>query len=140
MRFRRPGERKETVLNLTPLIDVVFLLIIFFMLTTTFRTVFQGIKVDLPTTTTPQEKIERNIIISITKDNRLYMDEKEVIESELVQRLKKELEGREGLVIINADKDVSHGKVVKTMDMAKQAGADGLGILTSYVEVVEKKL
>jgi len=140
MRFRRPGERKETVLNLTPLIDVVFLLIIFFMLTTTFRTVFQGIKVDLPTTTTPQEKIERNIIISITKDNRLYMDEREVIESELVQRLKKKLEGREGLVIINADKDVSHGKVVKTMDMAKQAGADRLGILTSYVKVVEKKL
>jgi len=138
MRFRRPGERKETVLNLTPLIDVVFLLIIFFMLSTTFRTVFQGIKVDLPTTTTPQEKIERNIIISITKDNRLYMDEREVIESELVQRLKKKLEGREGLVIINADKDVSHGKVVKTMDMAKQAGADRLGILTSYVKVVEK--
>lgn len=140
MRFRRPRERKETVLNLTPLIDVVFLLIIFFMLTTTFHTVFQGIKVDLPTTTTPQEKIERNIIISITKDNRLYLDGKEVIESELVQRLKKELEGREGLVIINADKDVSHGKVVKTMDMAKQAGADKLGVLTSYVKVVEKKL
>jgi len=139
MRFRRPGERKETVLNLTPLIDVVFLLIIFFMLTTTFRTVFQGIKVDLPTTTTPQEKIERNIIISITKDNRLYLDEKEVIESELVRLLKEKLEGREGLVIINADKDISHGKVVKTMDMAKQAGADRLGILTSYVEVVEKK-
>ena len=139
MRFRRPRERKETVLNLTPLIDVVFLLIIFFMLTTTFRTVFQGIKVNLPTTTTPQEKIERNIIISITKDNRLYLDEKEVIESELIQKLKKELEGREGLVIINADKDVLHGKVVKTMDMAKQAGADRLGILTSYVKMVEKK-
>ena len=140
MRFRRPRERKETVLNLTPLIDVVFLLIIFFMLATTFRTVFQGIKVDLPTTTTPQEKIERNIIISITKDNRLYLDEKEVIESELVRLLKEKLEGREGLVIINADKDISHGKVVKTMDMAKQAGADRLGILTSYVKVVEKKL
>jgi len=140
MRFYRPRERKETVLNLTPLIDVVFLLIIFFMLTTTFRTVFQGIKVDLPTTTTPQEKIERNIIISITKDNRLYLDEKEVIESELVRLLKEKLEGREGLVIVNADKDISHGKVVKTMDMAKQAGADRLGILTSYVEVVEKKL
>jgi len=139
MRFRRPRERKETVLNLTPLIDVVFLLIIFFMLTTAFRTVFQGIKVDLPTTTTPQEKIERNIIISITKDNRLYLDEREVIESELVRLLKEKLEGREGLVIVNADKDISHGKVVKTMDMAKQAGADRLGILTSYVEVVEKK-
>lgn len=140
MRFRRPRERKETALNLTPLIDVVFLLIIFFMLTTTFHAVFQGIKVDLPTTTTPQEKIERNIIISITKDNRLYLDEREVTDSELVQLLKKKLEGREGLVIINADKNVLHGKVVKTMDMAKQAGADRLGILTFYVKVVEKKL
>ena len=140
MRFRRPTERRETVLNLTPLIDVVFLLIIFFMLTTTFRTVFQGIKVDLPTTTTPQEKIERNIIISITKDNHLYLDERKVTESELVQRLKKKLEGRGGLVIVNADKDVLHGRVVEVMDLAKQAGADRLGILTSYVKVVEKKL
>ena len=137
MRFRRAVERKEAVFDLMPLIDVVFLLIIFFMLTTSFRMVFQGIKVDLPTTTTKQERIEQNIIISITKDNVLYLDKARVTTSKLVSLLKKKLGGKKRLVMINADKLVRHGKVVEIMDLAKQAGADRVGILTSYIKVVK---
>ena len=136
MRFRRAVERKEAAFDLMPLIDVVFLLIIFFMLTTSFRTIFQGIKVDLPTTTTKQERIEQNIIISITKDNVLYLDKTRVTTSNLVSLLKKKLGEKKGLVMINADKLVRHGKVVEIMDLAKQAGADRVGILTSYIKVV----
>ena len=138
MRFRRPKSREEAAFSLTPLIDVVFLLVIFFMLTTTFRTIFQGIKVDLPTTTTPQEKIEESIVISITRDNRIYLGTSSVKKSGLVTLLKKRLRGRRGLVIINADKRTQHGQVVEVMDLAKQAGAGRLGILTSYVKVVKK--
>ncbi len=137
MRFRRAVERREAAFDLMPLIDVVFLLIIFFMLTTSFRTIFQGIKVDLPTTTTKQERIEQNIIITITKDNVLYLDKTRVTTSNLVSLLKKKLGGEKGLVMINADKLVRHGKVVETMDLAKQAGADRVGILTSYIKVVK---
>lgn len=137
MRFRRPFERREAAFDLMPLIDVVFLLIIFFMLTTSFRAIFQGIKVDLPTTTTKQEKIEQNIIITITKDNVLYLDKTRVTTSKLVSLLKKKLGGKKGLVMINADKLVRHGKVVEIMDLAKQAGADRVGILTSYIKVVK---
>jgi biopolymer transport protein ExbD len=138
MRFRRQKSREEAVFNLTPLIDVVFLLVIFFMLTTTFRTIFQGIKVDLPTTTTPQEKIEESIVISITSNNRIYLGTRRVEKSALVTLLKKRLRGRQSLVIINADKSTRHGQVVEVMDLAKQAGAGRLGILTSYVKVVKK--
>ncbi len=137
MRFRRPFERREAAFDLMPLIDVVFLLIIFFMLTTSFRTIFQGIKVDLPTTTTKQERIEQNIIITITKDNVLYLDKARVTTSKLVSLLKKKLGGKKALVMINADKLVRHGKVVEIMDLAKQAGADRVGILTSYIKVVK---
>ena len=136
MRFRRAVERREAAFDLMPLIDVVFLLIIFFMLTTSFRTIFQGIKVDLPTTTTKQERIEQNIIITITKDNVLYLDKTRVTTSKLVSLLKKKLGEKKGLVMINADKLVRHGKVVEIMDLAKQAGADRVGILTSYIKVV----
>lgn len=137
MRFRRAVERREAAFDLMPLIDVVFLLIIFFMLTTSFRTIFQGIKVDLPTTTTKQERIEQNIIITITKDNVLYLDKTRVTTSNLVSLLKKKLGGGKGLVMINADKLVRHGKVVEIMDLAKQGGSDRVGILTSYIKVVE---
>lgn len=137
MRFRRAVERREAAFDLMPLIDVVFLLIIFFMLTTSFRTIFQGIKVDLPTTTTKQERIEQNIIVTITKDNVLYLDKARVTTSKLVSLLKKKLREKKGLVMINADKLVRHGKVVEIMDLAKQAGADRVGILTSYIKVVK---
>jgi len=137
MRFRRAVERREAAFDLMPLIDVVFLLIIFFMLTTSFRTIFQGIKVDLPTTTTKQERIEQNIIITITKDNVLYLDKARVTTSKLVSLLKQKLGEKKGLVMINADKLVRHGKVVEIMDLAKQAGADRVGILTSYIKVVK---
>jgi len=125
MRFHRPA-----AFDLTPLIDVVFLLLIFFMLTTAFTAIGQGIRVNLPTTTTPQERMERSITISITSDNQIYLGKRRVRKGDLVALLRKELKGKEGLVIVNADKNTLHGKVVEVMDLAKQAGASKLGILT----------
>jgi len=131
MRFRRLKWRKEAVFDLTSLIDVIFLLLIFFMVSTSFATIRQGMRVDLPTTTTPQKEIKENIVISITKDNKIYIGKTRVSENKLVAVLKSKLKGKGGLIIINADKNVRHGKVVEVMDLAKQGGADKLGILTT---------
>ncbi|MEA1964309.1 MAG: biopolymer transporter ExbD [Candidatus Aerophobetes bacterium] len=131
MRFRRLKSERGIIFNLTPLIDVIFLLLIFFMVSTSFATIRQGMKVDLPTTTTPQKKIEENIIISITKDNKIYIGRTSVSEKKLVAILKSKLKGKGGLVIVNADKNVRHGRVVEVMDLAKQGGAGKLGILTT---------
>jgi len=131
MRFRRPRTRGEaTLINLTSLIDVVFLLLIFFMVSTSFALI-QGIKVDLPTTTTTQEKIEQNIVISITKEGKIYLGKTQVSKTELVKTLKRQIGEKKSLVVINADKDTRHGMVVEVMDLAKQGGAGKLGILTT---------
>jgi len=131
MRFRRPRTRGEaTLINLTSLIDVVFLLLIFFMVSTSFALI-RGIKVDLPTTTTPQEKIEQNIVISITKEGKIYLDKTQISKTELVKTLKRQIGKKKSLVVINADKDTRHGMVVEVMDLAKQGGAGKLGILTT---------
>jgi len=131
MRFRRPRTTREAALiNLTPLIDVVFLLLIFFMVATSFSLI-RGIKVDLPTTTTPQEKIEQNIVISVTKEGKIYLDKTQISKTELVKTLKRQIGKKDSLVVINADKDTRHGMVVEVMDLAKQGGAGKLGILTT---------
>lgn len=131
MRFRRPRTRGEaTLINLTSLIDVVFLLLIFFMVSTSFALI-RGIKVDLPTTTTTQEKIEQNIVISITKEGKIYLGKTRVSKTELVKTLKRQIGKKKSLVVINADKDTRHGMVVEVMDLAKQGGAGKLGILTT---------
>jgi len=130
--FRRARSRSEEVfINLTPLIDVVFLLLIFFMVTTTFATIRYGMRVDLPTTTTPQEKIKQNIVVSINKDGKIYLGKKWVSEKQLVSLLRQEIKKKGTLVIVNADRNVLHGKVVRVMDLAKKAGAQKLGILTT---------
>lgn len=136
MKFKRSRSKSEEVfINLTPLIDVVFLLLIFFMVSTTFAAIRYGIKVDLPKITTPEKRIEENIIISITKDNHIYLDKKWIKEKkDLLTLLRKEIKEKGKLVIINADKEVKHGQVVEVMDLAKIAGATQLGILTSFKE------
>jgi len=131
MQFRRPRSRGEDIfINLTPLIDVVFLLLIFFMITTTFISIRYGMRVDLPRTTTPQEKLEQDIVVSITREGKIYLGKSAVSESQLASRLRREISRRGPLVIVNADAAVTHGKVVRVMDLAKQAGAVKLGILT----------
>lgn len=137
MKFKRPESRSEEVfINLTPLIDVVFLLLIFFMVSTTFTTIRYGIKVDLPKTTTPQEKVEENIVISITKEGQMYVGKTWIKdEDKLVAILREEIQqGEDRLVVINADREVKHGQVVEAMDLAKKAGAVHLGVLTTSKE------
>jgi len=132
MQFRRQKSRINLNPDLTPLIDTVFLLLIFFMVSTSFAAIRYGIKVNLPTATTAREKVEQNIIISITKDNHIYLGKKWVKEKDLVNLLKKELTTyKKDIVIINADKETRHGKVVEIMDLARQAGITKLGILTT---------
>lgn len=133
MKFNRLRSKSEEVfINLTPLIDVVFLLLIFFMVTTTFATVRHGIKVELPKVTIPQEKVQENVVISITKDNQIYIGGTLIRdERNILNVLRQEISKKGELIVINADKEVKHGRVVEMMDLAKRAGAVQLGILTT---------
>ena len=131
MNFRRREGREEARIDLTPLVDTVFLLLIFFMLSTTF-VVSPGIKVDLPKAS--KERVfreKRELRITITKDNRIYLDGRRVKMEELERALKER--GKKAprtLVIIRADAKAFHGNVVQVMDMAKSAGLNRLAIAT----------
>ena len=130
MQFK-PIKREESRFDLTPLVDVVFLLLIFFMLSTTFI-VAPGIKVKLPkssSTEVSREKKEVRVVMS--QDDKIYVEQKLVSHEELSKYLKKEArENPEGMVIIQADERVTHGKVVEVMDIAKTSGFNKLAIAT----------
>ena len=119
-----------THLNIAPLIDVVFLLLIFFMLSSHFVTQ-PGIKITLPSATTAKPYPEEDIIISITKDNNLYLNEGEVTLDNLLDKLRIKIgKAEKKTVIIKADEKIDLGLAVKVMDIAKQAEAEGLVIST----------
>lgn len=130
MQFRR-HRREDARIEITPLVDMVFLLLIFFMLSTTFI-VTPGIKVNLPRASA--EKISREkkeVRVVITKDNRVFLERRLVTLQELERRLKGAAQKNpQTMVIIQADAKSLHGKVVEVMDIAKTSGLNRLAIAT----------
>lgn len=131
-------KRVSTRLNIAPLIDVVFLLLIFFMLSSHFVTQ-PGIKVTLPSAITARLYPEEDIIISITEDSNLYLNERLVTLENLSEQLEIEMARAEKkTVIIKADKKIDLGLAVKVMDIAREADAGRLIISTKLEKDVKK--
>jgi biopolymer transport protein ExbD len=114
----------------TPMTDLVFLLLIFFLLSSPFM-IQPGIKIKLPKAASAEAEIFDKVIVSITKENKIFVNEKEVpmdhLESEIKRTLSK---SRERILIVKADAETSHGMVVEVLDKAKLAGAEKLAIAT----------
>ena len=130
MNFRRK-ERETSQLDMTPLVDVVFNLLIFFMLSTTFVTT-PGIKINLPEASSKELKVqEKEVRIALTKKGRIYLNRKLVTLDDVRKILKQKARiNPKMLVIIQADEQVTHGKVVQIMDIAKSSGLNKLAIAT----------
>ena len=134
MQFRRP-RKDDARIDITPLVDMVFLLLIFFMLSTSF-VMSPGIKVNLPQASAekvPQEKKEVRIII--TEDTRIFLERRLVTLGELQESLMGVArKNPKTLVIIQADAKAFHGRVVEVMDIAKTSGLNRLAIATQPKE------
>ena len=117
-------------LDPAPMTDVIFLLLIFFMLSSSFI-INQGIKIKLPKTTVSKEQLENKLVLTITKKTKLFLNTKQVSIKNLPVQLKNALVNqKEKMLIIKADKDVLHGIVVEIMDIAKTNGVEKLAIAT----------
>ncbi len=133
MRFSN-GRPRRVALEMTPLIDVVLMLVIFFMLTTTF-VLSPGIEVDLPQGHTAQEPRERDAIITMTKEGAIYYQDAQVSLETLRAVLQRAHNSQPELrLVIKADTLVQHGQVVAVMDIAKHLGIDRLAVATAPPE------
>jgi len=128
MKFRQDENNKNLEINMTPLIDVVFLLLIFFMVSTTF-VYTNSLKVNLPKAKGESVETKKNINIVITKQGVITIDGQQVSKLTFGAKLK-ELYNKNpnATVIIQADKDSRHGDVVFVMDESKKAGYDRFAI------------
>ena len=139
MQFKKKQVRRVS-LDITPLIDVVFLLLIFLLLSTTFIS-SPGIHINLPSATIKQKsEKQKSIEISITKDKKLYIFGKLINKKNIKQELanqKHQLKSQ--TLIIRADGQVEHQLVVFVMDSAKQAGINKLSIATQPKRPIQTK-
>lgn len=124
---------EDPEISLTGLIDVVFLLLIFFMITSAF-VLEPGIDVTLPKAVTAEEQIRQQHVLTITRDRTLLLDDDVVSFSTLQRILEDTFSGSEKrMLIIRADKDVPHGLVVRALDISRQAGITQLAIATEKI-------
>lgn len=127
-RHRRP--RYAMQLPLTSLIDIVFLLLIYFMLTTNFM-VDEGINIALPQARSGAPQTRQEIIIHVDREGRAFWAGEEIPADQLFGKLKTLIGSRPGqMVVVKADRAVILNQAVKVMDMAKAAGAASLCLAT----------
>ncbi|MGN7612077.1 ExbD/TolR family protein [Magnetococcales bacterium HHB-1] len=131
MRFRTTT-RAPLQLDITPLIDVVFLLVLFFMLTTTFSSTGQ-LNLDLPAAKTEETATESDrIILAIDHQGQFYLQNKRVTLTALEQHFNQiKSAGKSPFLVIQADKAARHEQVVQALDRARQAGLHRLAISTA---------
>jgi biopolymer transport protein ExbD len=133
MAFRQQKSKKQVELNITPLIDVLFLLLIFFMLTGTFKRVGE-LELQLPdsSTATPAEGTEvRQVELIVTEEGRLFVDGTGIGTPQLKSELSRILgEDPTARVMIKAEAGVNHGEVVRLLDIVRDSGFPGVGIGT----------
>jgi biopolymer transport protein ExbD len=121
---------QQIQLNIAPLVDMVFLLLIFFLLTSSFI-LNEGIKISLPEAKSSQMQDRKEITVSITKDGEIFLNGKEVNLDGLFQRLTVMIKKDPGkAVIIKADKKIILEKAVRVLDAVKLAGATKIVVAT----------
>ena len=133
-RRRRTSDEEEAEINMTPMLDVVFIMLIFFIVTASFVKE-AGIDVNRPDASTAEKKAQGNILVAISENGELWIDKRQVDVRQLrpnIERL--HAENPQGAVVIQADKNSRNGLLVDVMDAAREAGVFNVSIAAEIVE------
>jgi biopolymer transport protein TolR len=125
---RRIGSSLAEI-NIIPFVDVVLVLLLIFMLTAPMM--YRGIDVNLPKAASRPTAVEERMILTVTKDRTLYLNEKPVALAALETQLRDAFKGRtDRTLYLKADAGLAYGAVVETMDRVRRAGIERLGMVT----------
>lgn len=124
MRFGRHLQEESETVQMTPLIDIVFITLVFFMMTTVYANLESEVDITLPTSDSAvqSERMQGEIFINVKEDGSIVVNERTMELSELQQVLNRVAEYFPGgAVILRADRQVSHGRVIQVMDCCRKA-------------------
>jgi biopolymer transport protein TolR len=119
-------------INIIPLVDVVLVLLLIFMLTAPMM--YRGIDVNLPRAAARPTAVEERMILTVTKDRAVYLNDKPVPLASLETQLRDAFKGRtDRTLYLKADAGLAYGAVIETMDRVRRAGIERLGMVTEPV-------
>ncbi|WP_378952730.1 ExbD/TolR family protein [Pelosinus sp. sgz500959] len=131
MKLRNLRTQRQPRLMIIPMIDIIFFLLIFFMMSTLYMVEQRTIPVNLPQTTSAQSDMPRSISISVTQEGKILFEQEEIPLELVKKRVEIELHKEKELVfILRSDKQAEHGNVVAVLDELKLAGAQRVAIAT----------
>jgi len=131
---RRDSDQDESEVNLTPMLDVVFIMLIFFIVTASFVKE-SGIDISRPAAATAVKKERGNILVAITAKNTIWVDRRQVDPRALranIERLR--AENPQGAVVIQADRESKNALLVEVMDAARLAGVTNVSIAADVID------
>lgn len=135
MRIQRRNPKKARI-EIIPMIDTIFFLLVFFMISTLSMSQYRGMPVNLPKAASGQQAPAESAAITIDNQGRLFVD-KQPIEKEMLGDLLRQqvADNADLLVVINADDGVEHGRVVEVMDIARGANVTRMAIAVKPKEI-----
>ena len=134
MRRHRRSSVEEAEVDLTPMLDVVFIMLIFFIVTASFIKE-SGIDINRPNAATAVKKERGNILVAITPTGQIWIDRRQVdVRSVRANIERLHAENPQGAVVIQADRDSKNGLLVAVMDAAKLAGVESISIAAEVIE------
>ncbi|RMD62390.1 MAG: biopolymer transporter ExbD [Planctomycetota bacterium] len=130
MQLRKRARRDVTV-DITPLVDVVFLMLIFFMVSTSFK-VASSLKLELPASHSQQQLNDiKEVVISIDAEGHFYVGDEQVTDADLRKRILNATKGDPNMrVVLRADAEARHKRVVFALDVLRQLGMGKVAIAT----------
>ena len=134
MRRKRARAEDESEVNLTPMLDVVFIMLIFFIVTASFVKE-AGIDISRPPAATAERKERGNIMVAITANDQIWVDRRQVDPRALRANLERlHAENPQGSVVILADESSKNGLLVRVMDAARLAGIKSVALAAEVVD------
>ena len=134
MRRRQNRRKSESEVNLTPMLDVVFIMLIFFIVTASFVKE-SGIEISRPGASTAVRKEKGNILIAISANDQIWMNRRQVDPRAMRANIERmHAENPQGSVVIQADKAAKTGFLVQVMDAARQAGVKDISLAADIVK------
>lgn len=123
--------KKKARIEIIPMIDTMFFLLVFFMIATLSMTLQRGMPVNLPEAESSTDKVQEEVSLSITKEGTIFFNKESIMLGELESRLAAvRLKDPDPSVIINADESVQHGLVIQVMDKVRISGINNMAIAT----------
>jgi len=127
-------DESESDVNLTPMLDVVFIMLIFFIVTASFVKE-AGIEINRPNAATAERKEQGNILVAITENGQIWIDRRQIDPRALRANIERmHAENPNGAVIIQADEDSRNKLLVQVMDAARLAGVESVSIAADVVD------